>query len=99
MVVADGVVGRGGRDEVARDDFLALVNELIERVLAVGSCTECYINTAGEGSRMYQVRPRRWVQLKRRLERRRPSPTYRCSPCHLAENKQRNATATGRRGE
>ena len=33
----DGVVRRGGRDKVCGDEFRALVNELIERVLPVGA--------------------------------------------------------------
>lgn len=34
---ADGVVAFGGRDEIARDDSRALVDELVEGVLAVGA--------------------------------------------------------------
>jgi hypothetical protein len=33
----DGVVGRSGSDEVGRDDLGALMDELVERVLAVGA--------------------------------------------------------------
>lgn len=36
--VGDGVVGRGGGEEVGGDEFCALVHELVERVLAVGTC-------------------------------------------------------------
>lgn len=32
------VVSRGGGDEVSGDDLRALMNELVEGVLAVGSC-------------------------------------------------------------
>lgn len=38
MVLADRVVGGGGGDEVAGHDLLALVYELVERVLAVSAC-------------------------------------------------------------
>lgn len=36
--VGDGVVSRGGGEEVGGDELCALVHELVERVLAVGTC-------------------------------------------------------------
>ena len=38
VVIADGVVGNGRSDEVAWDYLGALVDELVEGVLAVGAC-------------------------------------------------------------
>ena len=37
VMIADRVVGLDGHEEIARDEFRALVNELIEGVLAVGA--------------------------------------------------------------
>ena len=48
MVLADRVVGGGGGDEVAGHDLLALVYELVERVLAVSACAGCYKNAMRE---------------------------------------------------
>ncbi len=44
VVLPDGMVGGSGGNEVAWHNLLALVNELIEGVLAVGACAYCYKN-------------------------------------------------------
>ena len=48
VVLPDGMVGGSRGDEVARHNLLALVDELVEGVLAVGACACCYKNALRE---------------------------------------------------